>query len=588
LAQLAVERDLDMWRAFAAFFAWGDRPLESMRPGLQLLRAQNVLIYDGLLRGVLAEEEAKAGNLECAIEIVSEALEISARIGYRTFDAELHRRRGEILLKRDPANSVAAEEALRVAIGVAREQGARSFGLRAALTLAKLHQSTDRPVEAHEVLAPALAGLSPTPEMPEIAEAEALLAALAETDEVKSAAASRQRRLKLQTSLGRAMMYSRGFASDESKAAFARARTLAAEVGDASERFDTYYGLFMGSLLRGELTLAQETAESFLLDAENEGRMTEAAVARRNVGTARLFQGDFIGAEANLVEALRTYDPERDRDAKFRFGVDTAAVATGYLTQASWALGDIERARALGEEALARADETGHAPTRAVVYGLISVYQMLRGDPEAVRRTATTTVELSREHGMALWLAWGEVQSIWARASLGDRESGITGLREAVTGFLGQGNKVFAPLFQGRLAELEAEGDDADNALTRIDGALELAKKTGEHRTDALLRRIRGEILLNRDPTNTAPAEEAFLAAVATAREQKARSFALQAALALAKLYQSTARAAEAHAVLAPALEGFSPTAEMPEIGEAQALLAALAANEPDTADLRR
>ena len=58
---------------------------------------------------------------------------------------------------------------------------------------------------------------------------------------------------------------------------------------------------------------------------------------------------------------------------------------------------------------------------------------------------------------------------------------------------------------------------------------------------------------------------------------QKARSFELQAALALAKLYQSTGRPAEAHDILAPALEGFSPTPEMPVIAKAQTLLAALA-----------
>jgi hypothetical protein len=40
---------------------------------------------------------------------------------------------------------------------------------------------------------------------------------------------------------------------------------------------------------------------------------------------------------------------------------------------------------------------------------------------------------------------------------------------------------------------------------------------------------------------------------------------------------QSNGRAAEAHAVLASALEGFSPTPEMPEIAEAEALLAQLA-----------
>jgi hypothetical protein len=44
----------------------------------------------------------------------------------------------------------------------------------------------------------------------------------------------------------------------------------------------------------------------------------------------------------------------------------------------------------------------------------------------------------------------------------------------------------------------------------------------------------------------------------------------------LAKLYQSTGRVADAHAVLASSLEGFSPTPELPEIGEAQTLFSAV------------
>jgi adenylate cyclase len=202
---------------------------------------------------------------------------------------------------------------------------------------------------------------------------------------------------------------------------------------------------------------------------------------------------------------------------------------------------------------------------------------MLRSDPEAVRRIAKIPVELGREHGMALYLAWGEVLSNWARARLGDRESGMTGLREALAAYLGQRNKLHAPLFQSRLAELEAEGQDADGALQRIDEAQALANETGERWTDALLHRIRGAILLIRDPANPAPAEEAFLAAIAIAQAQKAPSFGLQAGLALAKLYQSTGRPVEAHDMLAQALEGFSPTPEMPEIAEAQALLESLA-----------
>jgi hypothetical protein len=84
-----------------------------------------------------------------------------------------------MLLKRDPANSAPAEEAFQTAIAVSKQQAARSFKLRAALALAKLYQSTDRPVDAHAVLAPALEGFSPSAEMPEIAEAEELLSQLA-------------------------------------------------------------------------------------------------------------------------------------------------------------------------------------------------------------------------------------------------------------------------------------------------------------------------------------------------------------------------------------------------------------------------
>jgi predicted ATPase len=103
----------------------------------------------------------------------------AGRLGHRAFEAELHRARAEILLERDPANPAPAEEAFQRAIAIAKEQGARSWGLRAALSLAKLYQSTARPAEAHAILAPALEGSAPTPEMPEIAEAQGLLAEVA-------------------------------------------------------------------------------------------------------------------------------------------------------------------------------------------------------------------------------------------------------------------------------------------------------------------------------------------------------------------------------------------------------------------------
>ena len=160
------------------------------------------------------------------------------------------------------------------------------------------------------------------------------------------------------------------------------------------------------------------------------------------------------------------------------------------------------------------------------------------------------------------------------RSDSSDSKIGVPELRKAIAALT---SKYWVPFFQGLLAEIEAERQDMEQALTRIDEALGLAQQTGEHWTDAYLHCIRGEILLKRDPANTSPAEEVFLTAMAIAREQKARSFELRAALSLARLYQSNGRPADAHAVLAPSLEGFLPTPELPEITEAQTLLAALA-----------
>jgi predicted ATPase len=252
-------------------------------------------------------------------------------------------------------------------------------------------------------------------------------------------------------------------------------------------------------------------------------------------------------------------------------------LATVYLALTNWLLGEAGLSGKSIEEAIALAVESAHAPTQAQAYWWKALFALFRDDAQAALRAADSVLEVSRSHGLGLFLALGALASSWARARLGDRVAAMTDFRQALAAYADQGNKLFAPFLQGRLAEFEGEGQGAIGALVRIDEALALAVQTGERWTDALLHRIRGKILLMLDPANAAHAEEAFCAAIAVAQAQQARSFELQAALALAKLYQSTNRPGEARAILTPALEGFAPTLEMPEIAEAQALMERLA-----------
>ena len=123
-------------------------------------------------------------------------------------------------------------------------------------------------------------------------------------------AGSAAERLKLQTDYGRATMWSKGFASDEAwKAAFDRAQELTKDVGNVDERFAILHGLFVTSLVRGELRTANEAAETFRREAESCGRLTEAAVAGRVRGLISSTRGELLKSKAQLEEALRVYDP---------------------------------------------------------------------------------------------------------------------------------------------------------------------------------------------------------------------------------------------------------------------------------------
>jgi predicted ATPase len=372
-------------------------------------------------------------------------------------------------------------------------------------------------------------------------------------------------------------MFSQGYSAEESKAAFIRARELAAAIDDPTERFTIYYGLWTGNLLRAELRLAREIAETFLREAQREAGTTERGAGRRLLGSTCLSQGDFTEAQANLVEALSIYDPERDREAKFRFGLDTGAAARANLAITKWQLGEVGPARTLIEDAVAHAIETGHVPTLVNTYVFKAIFEIVRGDAGAARRDAEMVVKLSHENALPLTAAQGALHSSWASARLDGHETGAMQFRRALVAYTNQGNKLYVPFFQGLLAEIEAQGD-AEGALARIEEALALAGETAEHWSDAFLHRLRGEILLKRDPANTLPAEEAFLTSIAIAQQQKARTFELRSAMSMARLWRDQGKVQQAHELLAPVYGWFTEGFDTRDLKDAKALLEELAA----------
>jgi predicted ATPase len=318
-------------------------------------------------------------------------------------------------------------------------------------------------------------------------------------------------------------------------------------------------------------------AAVFLRDVETRPDLPEASVAHRVLGSTHWFAGEYARARDQLERALVLFQPGRDDDLAFRFGQDAGVAAMLYLALSLWPIGEIGRAVSLVGDAQTRSASLAHLQTRAYAKLPAALFAWMRGDFSQTALNAHELARLTREHDLPMWGAWGIFLEGLATAEHGTASGGLEDMRRGVELLRDQKITTFDGLRKIILAEAEAGIGDIDGAIAIIDEALTTCERTSHRAFEAELHRARGDHLLRRDPANPALAEEAFQRAVTVARQQSARSFELRASFALAKLYQSTARPADAHAVLTSALEGFSPTSEMPEIAEAQTLLERLA-----------
>ena len=386
-----------------------------------------------------------------------------------------------------------------------------------------------------------------------------------------------QRLTQLRTAYGNALYAARGPGAPETTEAFARARKSAVGGKHAPEQLAADYGLWVGSYVRGELSPMRARAETCLRDVGARPDSPEAGVAHRAAGATHWFAGEYREAREHLERAVALFQPGRDDDLAFRFGFDAGVGAMISLALVLWPLGDAERAASLVRGVEARIADLAHIGTRAYGKWHVAMFALKRGDLLRAAANAAELAQLTREHDLPMWRAFGLFLEGLATAQSGPASGGLEAMRRGVKLLREQNLPLFDGFVKVPLAEVEARAGDVERALAVLDDALATCERTGHRSFEAELHRVRGEMLLRRDPANPATAQDALQAAIAVAKRQATRSFELRAAVALAKLYQSTVRRVDAHAVLAPALEGFLPTPEMPEIAEAQALLSALA-----------
>ena len=191
LAQAAVrlcgEHGYPLWRAMGAILhSWaliesGRKPEEcivQMRQGLADLRATGAGLWQPCFLALIAEACNKVNRIDEGLTVLDQALGIVRERAERFYEAELHRLRGELLLRCNPADISASETCFQTAIAIARDQQAMSLKLRAATSLARLWAERGERRQAQDLLAGTYGWFTEGLDTLDLREAQALLSEL--------------------------------------------------------------------------------------------------------------------------------------------------------------------------------------------------------------------------------------------------------------------------------------------------------------------------------------------------------------------------------------------------------------------------
>jgi class 3 adenylate cyclase/predicted ATPase len=181
LATMADEQGFLLWRAAGIIFrGWvrvntGDvaEGISLLNRGLAAYRATGARAWVPYQIDLLARAYEIVGQIEQAVDLLDDSLEIIGRTGERWLTAELYRHKGQLLLRQ--GRSEAAEELYSKALNIAQEQEAKLWELRAAMSLARLRRDQGRPTEARHLLAPVYGWFTEGFDTPDLKDAKALL-----------------------------------------------------------------------------------------------------------------------------------------------------------------------------------------------------------------------------------------------------------------------------------------------------------------------------------------------------------------------------------------------------------------------------
>jgi predicted ATPase len=187
LCALADEKDLPFWKVNGSLYQGSlfaltgnaSKAVQLIASGITAVRPTGVTAWMPRWLSYLAIAHADLDQIDDACRCIGEAISTIEATKERWFEAETNRIAGEIALESRPPDAAKAEGYFKRALSVARQQQAKSWELRAAMSLARLWRDQGKVPQARELLAPVYGWFTEGFDTRDLKEAKALLEELA-------------------------------------------------------------------------------------------------------------------------------------------------------------------------------------------------------------------------------------------------------------------------------------------------------------------------------------------------------------------------------------------------------------------------
>jgi TOMM system kinase/cyclase fusion protein len=394
-----------------------------------------------------------------------------------------------------------------------------------------------------------------------------------------------QQELAMQTTLGPALVATKGQASPEVAQVYTRARELCQEAGETPQLFQVLRGLWFFYLIRLDIQTARELGEQLLTLAQHLGDPALRLEAHYALGNTLSYPGELAAAQAHFEQGIALYDPLQHRSHAFRYGQDPGVACRYYVAVTLWWLGYPDQALQRSHEALTLARELAHPFSLVSALYFAAWLHQLRREWPLTHERAEAAIALAAEQGFAFFVAGGTIFRGWALAERysepvsgqGQGEEGMAQMQQGLAAWRATGAEALRPYYLALLAEASAKVGKREEGLTLLAEALAVANDTGEHRWEAELYRLKGELLLTRSAEYDTEAETCFRQALDITRRQEAKSLELRAAMSLARLWQQQGKRDKARELLVPIYGWFTEGFDTTDLQQAKALLDTLA-----------